>query len=41
MVAGFMAGWMENMNTDMHSIWELHQEVQVHFQRIWQTKVGD
>ena len=19
------------MNTDMHSIWELHQEVQVHF----------
>ena len=38
MVAGFMAGGWRNMNTDTHSTWELHQEVQVHFQRIWQQK---
>lgn len=34
MVAGFMAGWMENRITNMHSIWEFPQEVQVHFLKI-------
>ena len=38
MVAGFVAGWIENRITNMLSIWGLHQEVQALFQKILQQK---
>ena len=38
MVAGFVAGWIENRITNMLSIWVLHQEVQALFQKILQQK---
>ncbi len=38
MVAGFVAGWMEKKITNMHSTWELQQEVQAHFLKNLATK---
>lgn len=38
MVAGFMAGWLENRIMNMHFIWGWRQEAPVHFQKIWRQK---